>query len=195
MKLTIALLPFALGSVCWAASPDTKLSDLVAQKLAADYASLDAFYKDLHAHPELSLMEEKACAKLAAELRAAGFEVTEKFGGCGVVAVLKNGAGPTLLIRSDLDGLPVAEETGLPYASTTRTTDLSGKDVSVMHACGHDVHMSVLVGTARQMGALKDHWSGTLVLIGQPAEERGVGARAMLTAGLYLQFPKPDFAI
>jgi hippurate hydrolase len=140
-------------------------------------------------------MEEKTSAKLAAELRAAGYEVTEKFGGYGVVAVLKNGPGPTLLVRCDTDALPVPETTGLPYASNVRTKDLSGREVSVMHACGHDIHMTVLVGAARQLTALKDRWSGTLILVGQPAEERGLGARAMLTAGLYRQFPKPDFAI
>ncbi len=174
---------------------DAALHDLVAKKIAADYPALEAFYKDLHTHPELSLMEEKTSAKVAAELRTAGFEVTEKFGGYGVVAVLKNGPGPTVLIRSDLDALPVQEETGLPYASTARVKDLTGREVAVMQACGHDIHMSCLVGTARTLAALRDHWSGTLVLIGQPAEERGVGARAMLTAGLYRKFPKPDFAL
>ena len=168
---------------------------LVAAKLAADYPSLDTFYKDLHAHPELSLMEEKTSAKVAAELRAAGFEVTEKFGGYGVVAVLKNGPGPTLLIRTDMDALPVLEETGLPYASRVRVTDLAGQDVPVMHACGHDIHMTVFAGTARMLATLKDRWAGTLVFVGQPAEERVLGARAMLSAGLYRQFPKPDFAI
>jgi len=171
------------------------LPEAVAQKVAADYASLDALYKDLHAHPELSLMEENTAAKVAAELRAAGFEVTEKFGGTGVVAVLKNGAGPTLLVRSDLDALPVEEETGVPYASKVRAKDLAGREVPVMHACGHDIHMTCLVGTARMLAALRARWSGTLVMIGQPAEERGIGARAMLTAGLYRKFPKPDFAL
>jgi amidohydrolase len=167
----------------------------VANKLAADYPALEQLYTDLHLHPELSLMEEKTAAKVAAELRAAGFEVTEKFGGHGVVGVLKNGAGPTLLVRTDLDGLPVLEETGLPYASTTKVTNLSGQEVAVMQACGHDVHMTVFVGTARQLAALRDRWTGTLVFVGQPAEEIGTGARAMLTAGLYRQFPKPDYAI
>src|SRR5882724_11719060 len=128
------------------AATDSALREAVAAKLATDYASLETFYKDLHAHPELSLMEEKTSAKLAAELRAAGsYEVTEKFGGYGIVALLKNGPGPTLLIRSDMDALPVAEETGVPYASTEHVTDLSGQLVPVMHACGHDIHMSVLV--------------------------------------------------
>ena len=196
MKFLTALLILIPCSFARASGADSALHDVVSAKLAADYPSLDAFYKDLHAHPELSLMEEKTSAKLAAELRAAGgYEVTEKFGGHGVVAVLKNGPGPTLLIRADIDALPVAEETGLPYASTDRVTDLSGKEVPVMHACGHDIHISVLVGTARQLSALKDRWSGTLVLVGQPAEERGLGARAMLTAGLYRKFPKPDYSI
>jgi hippurate hydrolase len=168
---------------------------VVAQKLAADYPSLLALYSDLHAHPELSLMEEKTAAKLAVELRAVGFEVTEKFGGHGIVGVLKNGPGPTLLVRADLDGLPLLEETGVPYASTTRVTDLTGKEVPTMHACGHDLHMTIFTGTARQLAAHRDRWAGTLVFVGQPAEERGIGARAMLKAGLYQKFPKPDFAL
>ncbi|MEO6003228.1 MAG: amidohydrolase [Opitutus sp.] len=167
----------------------------VSARTNADWPSLETFYKDLHAHPELSLMEEKTSAKLAAELRAAGFEVTEKVAGFGVVGVFQNGPGPTLLIRADMDGLPVNEETGLAYASKDRVTDLSGQEVPVMHACGHDIHVSVLVGTARQLMALRKEWTGTLVLVGQPAEERGLGARAMLTAGLYRKFPKPDYAI
>ncbi len=167
----------------------------VAMQLSADLPSLEELYRHFHANPELSLMEEKTAAKLASELRAAGFDVTEKFGGHGVVALLKNGPGPTLLLRADLDALPVLEETGLPYASTVRTKDLSGNDVPVMHACGHDLHLTVLVGTARRLAALRDHWSGTLLLIGQPAEELGLGARAMLAAGLYRLYPKPDYAV
>lgn len=194
MKTRLLLLSAALVATPLFAV-DASVREAVAKKVAAEYPSLEKFYIDLHLHPELSLMEEKTAAKVATELRAAGFEVTEKFGGTGVVAVLKNGAGPTVLIRSDLDGLPVQEETGLPYASTDRVKDLSGREVPVMQACGHDIHMSCLVGTARTLAALRDRWSGTLVLIGQPAEERGIGARAMLTAGLYRQFPKPDYAI
>ncbi len=189
-----SLLPAADPSAAALAKGDG-LHDLVANKVAAEYASLEALYRDLHAHPELSLMEVKTAAKIASELRAAGFAVTENFGGTGIVGVLKNGAGPTLLIRTDLDGLPVQEETGLPYASTTRVTSLSGQEVSVMQACGHDIHMTVFTGTARTLAALKEHWSGTLVFIGQPAEEIGAGARAMLTAGLYRKFPRPDYAI
>ena len=174
---------------------DTSARDAVTSKIAADYASLEALYQHFHTNPELSLMEEKTAARLAAEWRAAGFEVTEKFGGTGIVGVLKNGAGPTLLIRTDLDALPVQEETGLPYASKTRVKDLAGVEVATMHACGHDIHMTVIAGTARALAAVKDRWAGTVVLVGQPAEERGVGARAMLAAGLYRRFPKPDFAI
>ncbi|MBI4624670.1 MAG: amidohydrolase [Verrucomicrobia bacterium] len=174
---------------------DQSLKSIVTERIASDYSTLDALYKHLHAHPEQSFMEEKTAERLAAELRAAEYEVTERLGGYGVVAVMKNGSGPTLLIRADMDGLPVAEETGLPYASKVRTKDLTGSEVPVMHACGHDVHMTCLVGTARALARLKGRWSGTLVLIGQPAEERVVGARAMLAAGLYRKFPKPDFAI
>ncbi|MSU19300.1 MAG: amidohydrolase [Lacunisphaera sp.] len=191
-RIFLAALLFAPGPLLFAADG---LHGLVADKVAAEYPSLERLYQDLHAHPELSLMEEKTSAKIANELRQAGFEVTEKFGGYGIVGVLKNGPGPTLLIRTDLDGLPVTEETGLAYASQTRTSDLSGQTVGVMQACGHDIHMTIFTGSARTLAALKDHWSGTLVLIGQPAEELGVGARAMLTAGLYRKFPVPDFAI
>ncbi|MBI4626093.1 MAG: amidohydrolase [Verrucomicrobia bacterium] len=174
---------------------DAALRDAVAQKVAADYPALDAIYKDLHAHPELSLMEQRSAGVVARELRAAGYEVAEKIGGHGVVGVLKNGAGSVLLIRTDLDGLPVLEETGLPYASKVRTKDLTGREVSTMQACGHDIHMTVFAGVARVLAALKKSWAGTLVLVGQPAEEIGTGARALLAAGLYRQFPKPDYAI
>ena len=171
------------------------LSSVVESRLSADYPSLEALYRDLHAHPELSLMEERTSARVAAELRSAGFDVTEKFGGTGVVGVLRNGPGPTLLIRTDMDALPVREETGLAYASTVHALNLSGKDLPVMHACGHDIHMTVFVGTARMLAGLRDRWSGTVVLVGQPAEEIVVGARNMLTAGLYRRFPRPDYAI
>ncbi|MDO8541892.1 MAG: amidohydrolase [Opitutaceae bacterium] len=186
---------FSVGFCALAAAPDAALREKVTQRLNADYPSLDALYKDFHAHPELSLMEERTAGVVARELRAAGFEVTEKIGGFGVVAVLKNGAGPTLLIRCDLDALPMEEETGLPYASKVRVKNLEGREVPTMHACGHDIHATVLVGTARMLAAVKAGWSGTIVLIGQPAEERGMGARAMLTDGLYRRFPRPDFAI
>lgn len=188
--LSLVCLP-ALGI----AATDGALRALVTQKIATEYPSLDALYKDLHAHPELSLMEERTAGIVARELRDAGFEVVERFGGFGVVGVLKNGAGPTLLIRTDLDGLPVEEETGVPYASKARMKDLTGREVAMMQACGHDIHMTVFTGTARLLAALKDRWAGTVVLIGQPAEERGIGARVMLSEGLYRKFPKPDYAI
>src|SRR5262245_40000632 len=160
-----------------------------------EYASLEALYKHLHAHPELSFQEEKTAERMAKELKAIGFEVTTKFGGHGVVGVLKNGKGPTVLVRTDMDALPVTEKTGLAYASKVRTRDKEGKEVGVMHACGHDMHMTCWVGTARVLTSLKDHWSGTLVFIGQPAEEVGGGARRMLEAGLYTKFPRPDYCL
>ena len=186
------LFTLSLGTIT-AATP--VLRDAVLARVATEYPSLDAYYKNLHQHPELSLMEEHTSADLAAQLRTAGFEVSEKFGGYGVVAVLRNGPGPVLLIRADMDALPVPEETGLPYASQIKTNDLTGREVSVMHACGHDIHVTCLIGTARVLSSLRESWSGTLVLIGQPAEERIVGARAMLSAGLFRQFPKPDLAL
>jgi hippurate hydrolase len=165
--------------------------------------SLVALYKKLHAAPELSHYEKQTAAVIAAELRAAGYEVTENVGkytdasltSYGIVGVLRNGAGPTVLIRTDLDGLPVEEKTGVPYASKVRTKNAQGQDVGVMHACGHDIHMSSFVGTARLLAQLKSQWRGTVVLIGQPAEEGVTGAKAMLEDGLYSRFPKPNFAI
>jgi hippurate hydrolase len=156
---------------------------------------LVTLYKDLHSHPELSFEEVRSAGILAAEARAAGFEVTEKVGRTGVVAVLKNGKGPTLLIRADMDGLPVKEATGLPYASTAMGRYGDGPLTPVMHACGHDIHMSVWVGTARWLAENRKAWRGTVVMIGQPAEEGLGGARAMIADGLLTRFPKPDFAI
>jgi amidohydrolase len=159
------------------------------------YPDLEKLYLDLHQTPELSRHEEKTAAKLAARFRQLGYEVTEKVGGTGVVAVLKNGKGPTVLIREDMDALPVEERTGLAYASKVTTTDDSGATVHVMHACGHDVHMTSLIGAATLLMQAKDRWRGTVVLIGQPAEERGAGALGMLKDGLFTRFPKPDFVI
>jgi len=156
---------------------------------------LVTLYKHLHAHPELSYYEKETAARMARELRDAGFQVTEGFGGTGVVGVLENGAGPTLMIRADMDGLPVVEQTGAPYASDVRALDDSGQDVGVMHACAHDTHMTSWVGTARNLAAMTDEWSGTVVMIAQPAEERGGGARAMLAEGLFERFPVPDNVI
>ncbi|PKP98969.1 MAG: amidohydrolase [Alphaproteobacteria bacterium HGW-Alphaproteobacteria-13] len=157
--------------------------------------SLMEIYKDFHAHPELSFMEFRSAGILAAEARRLGFEVTEKVGGTGVVAVMKNGPGPVVLLRADMDGLPVTEQTGLPGASKVRVTTPEGVETGVMHACGHDTHMTAWIGAARLMAAHRDKWSGTLVMIGQPAEERGAGARMMLADGLYTRFPRPDYTL
>jgi len=174
------------------------------QSLAdAELPSLLAIYKDIHAHPELSMHEERSAAIVAKELKAAGCQVTERVGKydkasvtCfGVVGVMKNGAGPIVLVRTDLDALPVHEETGLPYASTVTTKNDEGKEVPVMHACGHDTHIAAFIGTARALAKLKDQWHGTIVFVAQPAEETGNGARALLKGGLYDRFGKPDFAL
>ncbi|HEY7314022.1 MAG TPA: amidohydrolase [Gemmataceae bacterium] len=167
----------------------------VRPRVDAELASLVVLYKHLHSHPELSLREAQTSARLAKELREAGFEVTEKVGGYGVVGVLKNGDGPTVMIRTDMDALPVIEQTGLPYASKVRTRDKNENEVGVMHACGHDMHMTCWTGTARLLAGMKDRWKGTLVMIGQPAEEIGAGARMMLEAGLFKKFPRPDYAL
>ncbi len=163
--------------------------------LDALYPALEAFYIDLHQTPELSLHEEKTAAKMADRLRRLGYEVTTGIGGTGVVAILRNGKGPTVLVRTDMDALPVEEKTGLPYASKVTTKDDSGATVPVMHACGHDVHMTSLVGASTLLAKAKDRWRGTLFLIAQPAEEKGGGAASMLKDGLFTRFPKPDFAI
>ncbi|QVL34707.1 amidohydrolase [Telmatocola sphagniphila] len=163
--------------------------------LEKEFSSLKELYIDLHKNPELSLQEVRTSAKMARELRSLGFEVTEKVGQTGVVGVLKNGTGPTLLIRTDMDALPVIEKTGLPYASKVQVRDKTDRVVGVMHACGHDMHMTCWTGTARTLVALKDKWQGTLVLIAQPAEEIGMGARIMLEDGLYKKFPKPDYCL
>jgi amidohydrolase len=153
------------------------------------------FYLDLHQHPELSSHETRTATELATRLRSLGYEVTEHIGGTGIVAILKNGAGPTVMLRTELDGLPVEEKTGLSYASKARTKDDSGRDVGVMHACGHDIHMASLWGAASIMAHSKDSWHGTLMLIGQPAEETITGADAMIKDGLFSRFPKPDIGI
>lgn len=162
----------------------------------ADYdANLGALFDWFHRNPELSGREVNTSARMAQELTALGYDVTTGVGGTGVVAVLRNGAGPTVMIRADMDGLPLQERSGLANASTARQVDADGTEKPVMHACGHDVHITALVGTARQMAARKANWSGTLVLIAQPAEERIFGARMMVEDGLYSRFPKPDYAL
>src|SRR6266704_2452553 len=169
----------------------------------SELPSLLAVYKDIHSHPELSAHEERTSAIIAKELRAAGCEVTERFGKydkpnlkCyGVIGLMKNGEGLKVLVRTDMDALPVEEETGLPYASKVTTKDEEGKDVHVMHACGHDAHMAAFLGTVRALQRLKDQWHGTIIFVGQPAEETLNGARALLKGGLYDRFGKPDFAL
>jgi hippurate hydrolase len=167
----------------------------VGAEVDAVYAKGEALYVDLHKAPELSFHETATATRIAAELRSLGFDVTTGVGGTGVVAVLKNGAGPTVLLRTELDALPVTEATGLSFASTVHTKDDNGADVGVMHACGHDLHMAAVVSTARIMAGDRSRWHGTLVVIGQPAEERTSGARAMIADGLLTRFPRPDFAI
>ncbi len=174
------------------------------QQLAdAELPSLLTIYKDLHTHPELSTFEQRSSGIVAKELKDAGCDVTEHVGkydqpgatGYGVVGVMKNGDGPVVLVRTDMDALPVHEETGAPYASNVITKNREGKDVPVMHACGHDVHMSCLIGTARALSKLKDKWHGTILFIGQPAEETITGAKAMMNDGLYTRWPKPNYAL
>ena len=195
----IAAAAFAAVIMC-ASAAQAETGAAVVSALRADidkmYPDIEKLYVDLHQNPELSLLEEKTAAKLAERMRKLGFEVTTKVGGTGVVALMKNGAGPTLLVRTDMDALPVLEQTGLPYASKVTMKDaVTGDMVPVMHACGHDVHMAAWIGTATILARRRDLWRGTLMFIGQPAEERVRGAKAMLADGLYTRFPKPDMAL
>lgn len=165
------------------------------QAVAADLPGLMALYRDLHAHPELSFEEVRTAKLLAARMRKLGFEVTEGVGKTGVVSVMRNGDGPVVMLRADMDGLPVVEQTGLPFASKLTATPASGVTTGVMHACGHDTHMAAFIGAAQQLAARKGEWQGTLVMILQPAEEIGLGAKAMLDDGLYTRFPKPRYVV
>ena len=185
-----AVLFLAVGAIANSASAEPPK-----QWVATEVEQLTQLYKTLHQSPELSFEEEKTAAKMAEQLRDLDFDVTEKVGGHGVVGVLKNGDGPTVMLRADMDGLPVVEETGLDYASKVRVEDARGATVGVMHACGHDMHMTMLVGTLRYFASHRDDWHGTVVAIFQPAEERGGGANAMLADGLFTRFPRPDFAL
>lgn len=181
-----------MGSVPAATAADAQLR----ADIAKDYdARLKDMFIDFHKNPELSFRETRTAARVAKEFKALGIQVTEGVGKTGVVGVLKNGEGPTVLIRADMDGLPVKEQSGLPYASTARQVDINGNEMPVMHACGHDVHVTALIGAAKQLVARKDQWSGTIVFVGQPAEERIQGAKAMLDDGLYTRFPRPDYAL
>jgi len=189
MKFAIA---FGLATLLLSTTAPAATVDEAVQ---ADMPQLMTIYRDLHSHPELSMQEVRSPAILAAEARKLGFEVTEHVGKTGVVAVMKNGPGPVLLIRADMDALPVKEQTGLPFASTVIGKLADGTVTPVMHACGHDTHMTTWIGTARRMAAMKDQWSGTLVMIAQPGEELGQGAKAMLADGLFTRFPKPDYLL
>jgi len=180
-------------TVLLASSVSAQISGM--KEIESVYPDAHAFYLDLHEHPELSGHETQTATRLADHLRNAGYEVTEHVGGTGVVAVIKNGSGPVIMLRTELDALPVEEKTGLAYASKAHMNDDTGHDVPVMHACGHDIHMASLLGTAEIMARSKSTWHGTLVLIGQPAEETISGAEAMLKDGLFSRFPKPDVAV
>jgi amidohydrolase len=183
------------GLLLLAGRGQTQSVAAVVAEVDAVYPQSEALYFDLHRHPELSLHEQQTAAKLAAGLRALGYTVTTGVGQTGVVGILKNGDGPTTMLRTELDALPIEEKTGLPYASTVQTKDDRGVDVGVMHACGHDIHMASWMGTARIMASTRTRWRGTLMLIGQPAEENGGGAKAMLADGLFTRFPRPDYAV
>jgi amidohydrolase len=180
--------------VCFSVS--VRAQNAVSEKeVDAVYPEAKALYLDLHQNPELSSHESQTAAKLAERLRSLGFDVTEHVGGTGIVAIMKNGSGPVVMLRTELDALPVEEKTGLPYASKVHTKDDAGHDVPVMHACGHDVHMASLIGTADIMAKSKNTWHGTLMLIGQPAEETISGASGMIKDGVFTRFPKPDVAV
>jgi amidohydrolase len=188
MILSKLLLLAALTAFAYAQAPSSK-------EVEAVYPDAQALYLDLHQNPELSGHETQTAAKLAARLRSAGYDVTEHIGGTGIIAILKNGPGPVIMLRTELDALPVEEKTGLPYASNVRTKDDAGRDVPVMHACGHDLHMAAFLGTAEIMARSKNTWHGTLMLIGQPAEETISGADDMVKDGLFTRFLKPDVAV
>ena len=170
-------------------------ADPIRDRIAAEMPSLMAIYRDLHQHPELSFQEVRSARIMADAARAAGFEVTEKVGRTGVVAVMRNGPGPVVLVRADMDGLPIEEQTGLPYASKARGVSTAGVESGIMHGCGHDTHMAGWIGAARVLAANKDKWSGTLVMIGQPAEEINLGALEMIKDGLLTRWPKPDYTL
>jgi len=186
------LLLSLLLATAHAGAADSELHAAIARDYKANLAPL---FEHLHRNPELSFLEVNTAKRMAQELRSAGFEVTEGVGGTGVVAILKNGKGPTVMLRADMDGLPVEEKSGLPYASKVVQKDTVGRMSPVAHSCGHDVHMTSLIGTAHQMAARRGEWSGTLMLIAQPAEERTGGALAMMKDQLWSRFGKPDYAM
>lgn len=188
----------ALGLTAMAGGPAAaldvaKVKPEITRTLDAEYSHLDALYKHIHAHPELAFQETQTAARLAEEMRALGFKVTEHVGKTGLVAIYRNGEGPTVMVRTELDALPMREKTGLPYASHV-TTMWNGHETPVAHSCGHDIHMASWVGTAKELVSMKDQWHGTLMFIAQPAEETVSGAKAMMADGLYTRFGKPDYA-
>lgn len=195
LALVLAAVPWLADGLPLSAASGGDRREAVSQRVEREYPALFGIYTNLHAHPELSFMEVRTAAQVAAELRSLGFSVTEKVGNTGVVGVLTNGVGPVVLVRADMDGLPIRETSGVPYASTDTVQDLSGKEQPAMHGCAHDTHITGLIGTARVLVALSPQWSGTLVMIAQPAEEIVAGARAMLADGLYTRFPKPDYTL
>ncbi len=192
-----------LGVLCWPVFAEkpvnakirSELTPIIDQHVQTRIDDWTTFYKDLHAHPELSMHEERSASKIAGRLKSAGYDVTARVGGFGVVGVLKNGGGPTVMIRGDMDALPITEDTGLPFASQVTVRSADGQQVGVMHACGHDVHQTCLVGTAELLAELRDRWRGTLLMVAQPAEEIGAGARMMIEDGLFDRFPKPDYCL
>jgi len=192
MRVHVRFFALSVLSV-WIACPAGAAS--LQTSIAADYSYLDALFKHFHANPELSMQEFETSNRLAAELESAGFSVTRNIGKTGLVGTMRNGDGPVLLIRADMDGLPVLEKTGLEYASSAKQVNLDGDEMPVMHACGHDMHMTTLVGVARRMAAMKDQWRGTLLLLGQPAEEAIGGASAMVADDLYERVGRPDNAL
>jgi amidohydrolase len=191
--LRLSLLALLAAAAC-AQAPSSKVAPS-SKEIDSAYPDAYALYLDLHQNPELSSHETQTAAKLAARWRSAGYDVTEHVGGTGVVAVMKNGPGPIIMLRTELDALPVEEKTGLAYSSKVRTKDDAGHEVPAMHACGHDLHMAAILGTAEIMARSKDTWHGTLMLIGQPAEETITGAKAMIGDGLFTRFPKPDVVV
>jgi amidohydrolase len=192
---SLTVLLFGLLALATGAESQTAWTTPTAAEVDAIYPDVEALYIDLHQNPELAFQEVQTASKLAARARALGYEVTTGVGPTGIVAVMKNGPGPTVMLRTELDALPVQEKTGLPFASKVVVKNANGQSTPVMHACGHDIHMSAWAGTARLMAEHKNRWHGTLMLVGQPAEETGAGASAMLKDGLFTRFPRPDFAL
>jgi hippurate hydrolase len=190
LKKLVLAVAAASGAVHAASLPQP-----FADQLNANYPQVEALYRDLHQHPELGFNEHQTAAKLAERVKALGYQVTSGVAGTGLVAILKNGPGPIVMLRTELDALPVQEKTGLPFSSSTTTKNAAGETIPVMHACGHDLHMSAWYGTAKLMAENRKAWSGTLMLVGQPSEESVSGAAAMLKDGLFTKFPKPDYAL